>query len=73
MSEFSRHSTVRQVLVLLGEPGRELLLAHGYDTGQGFVDVLSQHQTLEMAHRAGRIRNLEGLLAKLNLDPHPAR
>ena len=63
---FNRHSTVRQVLDRLGDRGREALLAHGFDTGQGFVDVLSQHQTLEMGHRTGHIRDLEGLVVKLN-------
>ena len=50
----------------LGERGREVLLRHGYDVGEGFVDVLSQYQTLETAARAGRLRDLDGLLRKLN-------
>ena len=66
MSEFSRHSTVRQVLVGLGDRGRDLLLAHGLDTGQGFTDILSQHQTLEMASRGGRLRDLDVLVDRLN-------
>jgi len=41
--------------------------------GQGFTDILSQHQTLEMAHRTGRLRDLEGLIVKLNFDHEPAR
>lgn len=73
MTEFSRHSTVRQVLVGMGSNGRELLFAHGFDSGQGFTDILSQHQTLEMAHRTGRLRDLEGLIVKLNFDREPAR
>ena len=73
MSAFTRHSTIRQVLDGVGEKGRTLLLAHGFDTGQGFSDILSQHQTLEMAHRTGRLRDLEGLLAKLNFDREPVR
>ena len=50
----------------LGERGQEVLLRHGYDVGEGFVDVLSQYQTLETAARAGRLRDLDGLLRKLN-------
>jgi hypothetical protein len=54
------------VVAALGDRGRELLLRHGYDTGDGFVDVLSQYQTLQDAARAERLRNLDGLLAELN-------
>ena len=50
----------------LGDRGRELLRRHGYDTGDGFVDVLSQYQTLEHAARTERLRNLDGLLQELN-------
>ena len=50
----------------LGEPGREALRKHGYDLGDGFVDVLSQYQTLEHAARTERLRDLDGLLAELN-------
>jgi hypothetical protein len=49
----------------LGERGRELLYRHGYDIGEGFVDVLSQYQSLEEAHRAGRLRELPELLESL--------
>lgn len=73
MSDYARLSTIRQVLDGMGPKGRDLLLAHGFDTGQGFTDILSQHQTLEMAHRTGRLRDLEGLLAKLNFDREAAR
>jgi hypothetical protein len=50
----------------LGDRGRELLLQHGYDLGEGFVDVLSQYQTLEHAARTERLRDLDGLLKELN-------
>lgn len=62
---FDRRSRVVEVLAL-GERGRAALYEHGFDAGQGFVDILSQYQTLEEAQRAGRLRDLEGLLAGLN-------
>lgn len=68
MSEFTAHSTIRDVLERAGEKGPELLLAHGYDVGSGFEDVLSQWQSLETAARAGRLRDLNGLVAKLNFE-----
>ena len=39
---------------------------HGYELGEGFVDVLSQYQTLEHAARQERLRDLGGLLKELN-------
>src|SRR5260370_21078502 len=63
---FSPQSKVRDVLNRLGDRGRQLLLEHGYDVGEGFVDVLSQYQTLEHADQTERLRDLAGLLAKLN-------
>ena len=63
---FSPQSKVRDVLNLLGDRGGEVLLEHGYDVGKGFVDVLSQYQTLEHAEQTERLRDLAGLLAKLN-------
>ena len=63
---FSPASHIRDVVGALGDRGRELLLKHGYDVGEGFVDVLSQYQTLEHAWRAERLRDLNGLLAELN-------
>jgi hypothetical protein len=66
VASFSPQSKVRDVLNQLGEPGRQLLLEHGYDVGEGFVDVLSQYQTLEHAERTERLRDLTGLLAKVN-------
>jgi hypothetical protein len=63
---FSPESKVRDVLNQLGDRGRQLLLEHGYDVGEGFVDVLSQYQTLEHAEQTERLRDLAGLLAKLN-------
>ena len=63
---FGPGNKVRQVVEALGEPGREALRKHGYDLGDGFVDVLSQYQTLEHAARTERLRDLDGLLAKLN-------
>jgi hypothetical protein len=62
----SAESKVRDVLATLGDRGRDLLRQHGYDVGEGFVDVLSQYQTLEHAARTERLRDLEGLLAELN-------
>ena len=65
MGEFSPQSTVRQVLE--EHPyGRQLLWEYGYDVGEGFVDVLSQHQSLLDATHNGRLRDVEGLLAELN-------
>jgi hypothetical protein len=64
--DFGPASKVREVIDTLGDRGRELLRRHGYDTGDGFVDVLSQYQTLEHAARTERLRNLDGLLQELN-------
>jgi hypothetical protein len=64
--DFSPESKIRQVLASLGDRGRDILKRHGYDTGEGFVDVLSQYQTLEHAARVERLRDLPGLLAELN-------
>ena len=63
---FSSESKVRDVLARLGDRGRDVLRRHGYDVGEGFVDVLSQYQTLEHAEQTDRLRDLAGLLAKLN-------
>jgi hypothetical protein len=63
---FGPQSKVRDVLAVLGEKGRDLLRRHGYDVGEGFVDVLSQYQSLEHAARTERLRDLKGLLAELN-------
>jgi hypothetical protein len=63
---FSPQSKVRDVLNRLGDRGRQLLFEHGYDVGEGFVDVLSQYQTLEHAKQTERLRGLPGLLAELN-------
>jgi hypothetical protein len=63
---FGPESKVRDVLAGLGDRGRELLRRHGYDVGEGFVDVLSQYQTLEHAARTERLRDLHGLMAELN-------
>jgi len=59
-------SKVRDVVAAFGDRGREALRRHGYDLGQGFVDVLSQYQTLEHAARTERLRDLAGLLRELN-------
>ena len=45
-----------RAVVLLGEAGHALLYRHGYEVGEGFVDNLSQYQSLEGAERAGRLR-----------------
>ena len=63
---FGPHSKVREIVQTLGDRGRELLRQHGYDLGEGFVDVLSQYQTLEHAARTERLRDLGGLLTELN-------
>ena len=63
---FGPQSKVREVVDALGEKGTELLRKHGYDLGEGFVDVLSQYQTLEHAARTERLRDLDGLLQELN-------
>jgi hypothetical protein len=63
---FGPESKVRDVLAGLGDRGRELLRRHGYDVGEGFVDVLSQYQTLEHAARTERLRDLKALMAELN-------
>jgi len=63
---FGRDSKVREVLVRLGDRGRDLLKSYGYDVGEGFVDGLSQYQTLEHAARADRLRDLHRLLKELN-------
>jgi hypothetical protein len=63
---FGPQSKVREVVEALGGQGRELLRKHGYDLGEGFVDVLSQYQTLEHAARTERLRDLDGLLKELN-------
>jgi hypothetical protein len=63
---FTPESKVREVLEREGERGRDLLMKHGYDVGEGFVDVLSQYQSLEHAALTERMRDLEGLLRELN-------
>jgi len=63
---FGPDTKIREVLARLGDHGRELLRKHGYDVGDGFVDVLSQYQTLEHAWRTERVRDLKTLVAELN-------
>lgn len=63
---FSPGSHVQDVILTLGDRGLDLLRRHGYEVGEGYVDVLSQYQTLEHAFRAERIRDLKGLLQELN-------
>ena len=63
---FGAQTKIGEVVAALGDTGRELLKKHGYDLGEGFVDVLSQYQTLEHATRTERLRNLDGLLEQLN-------
>ena len=62
---FTEDSTIADV-VNHHPDGRGLLYEHGYDLGEGFVDVLSQSQSLLDAERGGRLRDLAGLLARLN-------
>ena len=63
---FGPDSKIRDILARSGDRGRELLRKHGYDVGEGFVDVLSQYQTLEHAWRTERVRDLKTLVAELN-------
>jgi hypothetical protein len=63
---FTVDSKVREVVARLGDRGRELLLKHGYELGEGYVDVLSQYQSLETAARQDRLRDLDGLVDELN-------
>ena len=65
---FGPQTKIRQVVDALGDPGREALRKHGYDLGEGFVDVLSQYQTLAHAAQTERVRDLDGLLQELNGD-----
>ena len=67
MSEvFTRQSRIADILARDEERGRGLLFRHGFDVGEGFVDVLSQYQTVEAAHRSGRLRDVDEFLAELN-------
>jgi hypothetical protein len=63
---FGPGSKVREVVDELGDRGRTLLRKYGYDLGEGYVDVLSQYQTLENAARTERLRDLDKLLQDLN-------
>jgi hypothetical protein len=65
VAELGPQTRIRDILELDGERGRELLFRHGYDVGEGFVDSLSQWQTLETASRTGRLRDLDKLLEEL--------
>jgi hypothetical protein len=65
-AQFRPDSKVREVVDRLGDRGRDAIFRHGYDLGEGFVDVLSQYQTLEHAARTERLRDLDGLLKELN-------
>jgi hypothetical protein len=63
---YGPNTKVVEVVGRLGDRGRDLLRRHGYDLGEGFVDVLSQYQSLEHAFRSERLRDLTGLLKELN-------
>lgn len=63
---FGPDTKIRDVVATLGERGRELLRKHGYEVGEGFVDILSQYQSLEHAARMDRLRELDSLVAELN-------
>jgi len=66
MAEFTLDSTIREVVDRASHTGRRLLFEHGYDVGNGFMDLLSQHQSLRDAVRAGRLREVDRLLESLN-------
>jgi len=63
---FTGAASIRDVTSKLGDRGRQLLRRHGYEVGEGFVDNLSQYQSLEHAARSDRIRDLKSLLTELN-------
>ena len=63
---FGPDSKIRDIVATLGDRGRELLRKHGYEVGEGFVDILSQYQSLEHAARLDRLRGLDTLVAELN-------
>jgi hypothetical protein len=65
MPEFNAGSTIHDVLRDCRE-GRDLLYKHGYDVGDGFVDVLSHYESLRDAAREGRLRDLRRLINELN-------
>ena len=63
---FGPQTKIRDIVAKLGNTGSELLKRHGYELGEGFVDILSQYQTLEHAARSERLRDLATLLRELN-------
>ena len=64
----------RVIDVVHGSPlGRDLLYKHGYRLGEGFVDGLSQFQSLAEAETIGRLRDLDGLLGELNSAAQQSR
>lgn len=65
MPEFSSESRILDV-VRTHQTGRELLFRYGLSLGEGYVDVLSQYETLHEASREGRLRSLPELLRELN-------
>ena len=65
MPEFTLDSRIVDVL-RLGEQGRRLLYEHGYHLGNGFVDVLSQYQSLREAAHFGHLRHPEALVRRLH-------
>lgn len=65
MPEFTPQSRI--VDVVRGHPdGREILYRHGLNLGEGFVDILSQYETLREAAREGRLRAVPELVRELN-------
>lgn len=66
MSRFTRESRIRDLLAADERRARDLLFRHGFDLGEGFVDVLSQYQTVEMASRTGRLREVDAFLEEVN-------
>lgn len=60
-------------VIAIGPLGTHLLWEHGYEVGEGFRDVLSQYQSLDDAAYAGRLRDLPGLIAKLEAEAAKGR
>jgi hypothetical protein len=65
MAELTADSSILDA-VQSSPSARDVLYEHGYDLGEGFVDMLSQYQSIRDAARGGRLRDMDGLLQALN-------